>query len=185
MNQGNHSAFTMGSTIVLVVGSIFLVVGYCILTFWGKPTLENAKASTNWPTVQGEVTESRVGIHSDEDGTTYSADITYRYTVNETEIHSDNVWFGGDYSSSARSQFEKIVSRYPVGKEVKVFYKPDDIFIAVLEPGTHFSSYIGFAMGWGFLLIGAALLLVPMAGLFRGRKSHDAEMTTKFEIEQH
>ncbi len=181
MKQHSNSLFTTGSTIVLIVGSVFLIAGYCLLTFWGKLTLDNAKASINWPTVPGEVTESRVDSHRDKDGTTYSAEIVYRYTVDEAEVHSDNVWFGGNYSSSSRGQFEEIVRRYPVGKQVLVYYKPDDIFIAVLEPGAHFTSYIGFVMGWGFLLVGACLLLVPMAGLFRGRKEKEKEEMIYFD----
>jgi len=163
-----------GSTIAFGVGTIFLIVGYCLLTFWGKPTLENAKNSVDWPTVQGEVTKSKVGSHTSEDSTTYSADVTYRYLVNETEIHCDRIWFGDNYSTSDRTMFEKIVKKYPVGKEVKVYYNPDDEFIAVLEPGAVTSSYLGFGMGWGFMGIGIALLLIPMGRmLFKKRNSAD------------
>ncbi len=172
-----QSVFTIGSTIVLVIGTIFLIVGYCILAFWGKPTLRNAKESVDWPTVPGVVTESKVGSHRGDDGTTYSADVTYKYTVDDTEISCERIWFGDNYSSSGRSQFVKIVSEYPVGNEVTVFYKPDDPFIAVLKPGPVFSSYIGFGLGWGFLVIGGGLLLIPMSGFLKlgRRRSSDPE----------
>ena len=161
-----------GRTIAFGVGTIFLVIGYCLLTFWGKPTLENAKNSVNWPTVPGKVTESKIGSHTSDGSTTYSADVTYRYLVEEAEIHSDRVWFGDNYSSSDRTMFERIVNKYPVGKEVKVYYNPDDEFIAVLEPGAVTSSYIGFGMGWGFMGIGFGLLLIPMGRmLFKKRDS--------------
>lgn len=162
-----QSVFTLGSTIVLVIGTVFLIAGYCVLTFWGKPTLKNAKESVNWPTVPGVVTESKVESHSGDDGTTYSADVTYKYTVDETEISSERIWFGDNYSSSNRKQFAKIVSEYPVGIEVTVFYKHDDPFIAVLKPGAVFSSYIGFGLGWGLLVVGGGLLLIPMTGFLK------------------
>lgn len=160
-----------GSTMAFGVGTILFAVGYGLLTFWGKPTLQNAKESTTWPTVPGVVTESEVVSHRSDDGTTYSAEVTYRYTVNEKEIHSNTVWFGDNYSSSNRSQFVEIVNRYPVGKEVTVFYKPNDEFIAVLEPGAVFSSYTGCIVAWVFMGLGSVIMLVPMLSVHFRRKS--------------
>lgn len=159
-----------GTTIALGLGTFFVIAGYCMLTFWGKPTLKNAKDSVDWPTAIGKITESKVGSHTSDGSTTYSADVTYRYTVNDQEIHSDRIWFGDNYSSSNRSTFEKITRKYPIGKEVKVFYMPDDEFVAVLEPGAVTSSYIGFGMGWGFMTIGFGLLLIPIATPFFNKK---------------
>lgn len=156
-----------GSTICLILGTLFLVGGWSVVTLWGKPTLQNAKESVEWPTVKGVVTESKVSSHSGDGSTTYSANIIYRYSVNNTLIHSERVWFGDNYSTSNRSMFTKIVQKYPVGKEVTVYYKPDDEFISVLEPGPVTSSYIGNFVGWVLLAIGGGLLLIPMVNLFK------------------
>lgn len=173
-----------GSTVALGIGTIFVIAGYCMLVFWGKPTLNNAKNSVNWPTTMGKVTESKVGSHRSDGSTTYSADVTYSYTVNDYEIHSDRIWFGDNYSSSSRSVFEKIVRKYPPGKQVKVYYMPEDEFTAVLEPGAVTSSYIGFGMGLGFMVIGFGLLLVPIGSVFFGKKNrqngHDFAMKNEF-----
>lgn len=179
----NHpSKWITGKTIALLIGVVLLAIGYCILEFWAKPTLQNARESPLWPTVPGKVIESKVGIHQDDDGTTYSADVLYNYSVKGTEIHSERVWFGDNYSSSNRDQFVQIVNRYPVGSEVKVYYKPNDAFISALEPGTHPSSYVGYAIGWGLMICGAIILLVTLftRSIFGG-EDHSPRLSDTFE----
>ena len=175
--NANSKSSSMGTFVILIVGTTLAGIGYCVLTFWAKPVLSNARNSVNWPTVTGVITESELKTHSDSDGTTYSAAITYHYTVDENEIHGDRVWFGDNYSSSDLGQHQKVVSRYPVGDEVDVYYKPDDPFISVLEPGAVFTSYVGFATSWIVILIGFGLLLIPMSGWLKLGKSSETSVS--------
>lgn len=164
------SSGKLWSLVPLILGVCFLSGGYALLTFWGRPLLETARASSTWPTTPGKITESKVVIESGNDSTTYRPHIVYRYAVDDLEIFGDRVWLGVSYSSSNRSEHQQVVTKYPVGKEVTVYYDPDDVFTSVLEPGVVFSSYLGMIISWVLLLIGSAALLVPMAGWLKLRQ---------------
>lgn len=137
--------------------AVFLAVGIG-LSLWGWSVLQNARVSESWPTASGEVLSSTVRVDRDEDGTSYFADVTYRYVVDDLEYASDSVSFG-QFGSSDRDHAEGIVARYPVGSQVTVFYDPEDVETAVLEPGVTWSSYM--LLGMGILFIGIPLIMLP------------------------
>lgn len=127
------------------------------MLWWGVTTVRNASVSRNWPAVTGTITASQVAISTDEDGTTYSADVQYTYVVNDRRYTADTVNFG-EYGSGSRSRIDKIVARYPPGGQVTVYYNPDNPGTAVLEPGLSWGSYFGFLMSFAFFIIPAAML---------------------------
>ncbi len=88
----------------------------------------------SFPTTSGQITASEVESHSDSDGTTYGAAITFTYTVNNN-LYSSDTWRFGAWSSSDDDHAREVVGRYPVGQEVTVYYDPDDPESAVLEVG--------------------------------------------------
>ncbi len=144
---------------LLLFGGVFATVGFCVAFFVGRPILNKAKASVDWPTVQGTVDSSEVVRSRDSDGDTmYSAEVVYSYTVDGRKFTCDTVWFGGDFRSSSSSSHHKTVHRYPAGRQVNVHYKPDDPTVAVLEPGTKWSSYFAWGLGWLFCTIGLLVL---------------------------
>lgn len=118
------------------------------LSWWGWTILQDARASSGWPSVQGQITQSVVVEDRDEDGTSYEADVRYEYVVNDQRYNGDVVNFG-EYSGS-RSHAEGIVNRYSVGQTVAVYYDPGEVTTAVLEPGVSTSSYFVLAMGLCF-----------------------------------
>lgn len=91
-------------------------------------------ASQSWSEVQGKVVHSAVKTHSDSDGTSYSLELNYEYSVGnftyrgtkDTEL--PNTMFG---SSSVQNR----VSELPKGKSVPVYYDPRDPTKAVLVRG--------------------------------------------------
>ena len=149
----------MGRLIVSFLGTVFVGVGYLVGIWLGKPILDDAKTSTTWPTTPGEVIESELERHRGEDGTTYSALVVYRYSLDGGEFESDRVWIGGNYSTSNRAEMQAVVREYPVGNRVTVYYSPDDPAQSVLKPGAFISSYVCFGIGMVFLVIGSMLLL--------------------------
>jgi hypothetical protein len=151
--------------ILLLLGGVFTTIGIVAGLVFGKPILDNAKASEQWPQTQGEVLESELHESRGDDGTTYAAHVIYRYSLNGGEFESDRIWFGGDYSTSNRSEMFEIVKMYSVGQAVVVYYSPDDPTEAVLMPGAYTSSYLLFAIGVVFMAIGS-LLLVGFAFMF-------------------
>ena len=136
---------------------IFAIVGVLLTIFWGIPTARNAMESKNWPSVDGRISISDVSENydSDNNSVTYGAKVAYNYIVNGLSYMGSTVAFG-DYSSSDPSHAGNIVSRYPVGKSVKVYYDPDDPKTSVLESGAGWSSFMGLIVGIAFAAIGVA-----------------------------
>ncbi len=158
------------SLVMTFVGVIFMIIGFCIVRFIGKPLLEKAQSSEKWPTTEGVIVTSEVIQKRDDNGLMYSANIVYRYSVNNQQMEGDQIWFGDNYSSSSRTQFQRIVNDYPLNKKVKVFYDPDDPVITVLQPGAFKSTYLLFAFGWGFLGMGGLILLISIILLIWSNK---------------
>jgi hypothetical protein len=156
MRSGKMNFMSKGCGLVgmLLFLGIFVTIGIG-LSLWGWTILQQAQVSQNWPTTSGEVTYSQVRESSDEDGTSYFADVTYGYVANDRRYTSDNVSFGqygGTYKHASG-----IVERYPVGQRVTVSYNPEEPQTAVLEPGATWSSYMILFMG--FMFAGLPLLI--------------------------
>ena len=88
----------------------------------------------SYPETSGRVTRSEVTGRPHDGGTTYHAEIEYAYEVNGIRYHGNrHRYFSG--STGSRRPQEEAVRRYPVGKEVRVFYNPENTGDAVLETG--------------------------------------------------
>ncbi len=159
--------------ILTFVGIIFLLIGFLLTKYLGKPMVEQAKASENWPTTEGIIKSSEVIEKREDNGLMYSANIVYSYTVNGQTIESNQVWFSANYSSSNRQEFQRTVIDYPVGKKVKVYYDPDDPVVAVLNPGAFTSTYIVLFLGRTFMGIGGLLVIISMFLLRKSRSKTD------------
>jgi len=148
----------------ILFGGIFLAIGFG-LSFWGWNILQNAKASSSWPTAEGMVTSSEVARVSDADGgVTYSPELTYEYSTSNTAYEGHTIKFG-ENSYSSRRKAEGIASGYPIGKKVIVYYDPQDPERSVLEPGVSGGSYIVLGIGILFGIIG--LITAPLIVIFR------------------
>jgi len=144
------SIFSMG---------IFLLVGLG-LTYWGWNILQDARASAAWPAADGVVTRSEVTRSTDSDGgDSYSPEITYTYTVNNEQLANKTIKFG-ENSYSSRKKAEGIANSYPVGKNVTVYYDPQQPEKSVLEPGVSAGSYIVIGIGIFFILITLVAALI-------------------------
>ena len=114
----------------IIVGVIFTVVGACVSLFVGKPTLDNARASAAWPKTVGKIVASQVAEQSSRGKRSYWADVHYTFLRDGGEVIGKTLSFGAS-RSSARQSAEAIVARYPVGKEVDVYYNPLDREVSV------------------------------------------------------
>ena len=157
---------------------IFVVVGAIVL-FFGVRGLIRANASVDWPTAQGKVIACSVESSSDDDGTTYHAEILYEFSVDGTTFNGNRVAYG-DYGSSSPSHARSIVNRYPKGKSVTVCYMPEDPEECLLEPGLKAQSWFPPGFGLIFFVIGS-LMLVFLPKLMR--KLPATEQETKSEVE--
>lgn len=146
--------------ILLLLGGIFTTIGIIVGLVVGKPILDQAKATEQWPQTEGEILESELQESSGDQGTMYSAHVVYRYALDGGEFESNRIWYGGVYSTSDRSEMFEIVKQYPVGKTVTVYYSPDSPSESVLIPGAYVLSHVLYVIGLVFLGIGGFLLLI-------------------------
>lgn len=168
---------TVVGCIPTLLGVVFFAMGSGVLIY-GVRNLLLADASRNWPTVKGKVTVSKMGTHRGDKSTTYSADVAYDYTVNGTRYTGDRVTFGS-VSTSSTARARRVLNRYPKGKEVTVYYNPEDPEQSVLEPGIHGATWFLPAFGLLFAVVGAAVFVFRKKFVTRFNILHAAAGTPR------
>jgi len=114
--------------------------------------------SGSWPAVEGTVITSeleKMGSGSDE-GTL--AKVKYRYTVEGQTHENDKVAFGLFRGMVTWGHAAKVITSYPAGKTVKVFFNPKAPDVSCLETG---------GIGWEDIF----MLVVGAYGVFWGTKN--------------
>ncbi|MCA8985998.1 MAG: DUF3592 domain-containing protein [Planctomycetaceae bacterium] len=158
-----------GMMIALPMGLLFACVGGGLLYFWAIPEIRQAKASVAWPHVTGEVKSSEVISKRDsEHGTSYQAEILYSYSIEGEEFENNRVAYGANWSSNKPSGARKTVKQFPVGKEVEVYYNPDDPYDSTLTTGTSWFTYFPAMFAGIFLLVGLAIFIPTTVMLILG-----------------
>ncbi len=148
----------------VLFGLILAAVGIGVCGF-GYVTLTKAKASADWPSIQGTVTSSDVETRRETKGTgskartkiKYTPVVHYSYEVDGREHAASRISFGG-FTSNSSGSAHRVVNRYPVGAEVAIYYDPGDPGTAVLEPGASWTIYLLFPFGGVFALVGVAVM---------------------------
>ena len=108
--------------IALFFFSIFLFV---------KVTRERqkARASLNWPSVEGKITAqwvNRSEVH-DEDGVhvSYIPKVVFEYTVEGLSFQGQRIAFGSEASFNSRKKAEAFLAGYPKDGAIMVYYNFD------------------------------------------------------------
>ena len=138
--------------------------GFVVVTVWRQLDAQRRFEST-----MGVVVSSRVKSHSDSDGTTYSADIRYRYTVAGQEYTSSGYSFG-EMSSSGGGYSRSLVDRHPPGKRVTVYYDPENPANAVLATEVPPMMWFLSLFLQPFILVGVGLVGALVVGAVRRRR---------------
>lgn len=146
-----------------IIGGIFFIVGLILVLAQIKGILKSG-TSKAWPTIHGKVLRSRVHISRSRSSSTnrnsglsvsYRPDIEFVYKIDGIEYHSKRPYYGSNIGSSFKYKRSKdLVDKYPVGKEVKVYYNPGNPKEAILETGLHRELFLGLGMGILFSIIG-------------------------------
>ena len=152
---------------MVIFAGIFAVIGVGVL-LWGIRDSRSAIKSVQWPYVTGQIITSYISESSDDDGTTYGADIHYTYVVNDREYTGTRVSHG-DISTSDSRDAGKIVARYPAEKNVKVYYDPSDPQQSVLETGFSAGLLLPLGLGTIFTLAGGLMLIFFTSTFIRTR----------------
>ena len=115
--------------IAMIVGTVAFAYGiFCLFRMF---------SSRNWASAGGRIVTSHKSLTSTDAGTMADAEIEYEYEVEGKQYRSRVVKSGGDASSSTwergRTEVDKVLARYPIGREVTVYYHPRMPQMACLE----------------------------------------------------
>ena len=168
-------------TVILWSVILLLIAGGAAATYFGAREVLRAKASMDWPTAQGKIIESSVeretrrrkpGESGPLNRKIYRAKILYEYQVDEVTLTGTRIAYvkkkpikvKGDVTSSidrtlAEAHAQGIVDRYPKGKSVSVYYKPDNPKVCLLEPGLGLQAFVAPVLGVFMFIIGGICLL--------------------------
>lgn len=148
----------------------FLFGGIATLIFGSVSSIE-AFYSRSWPIVEGVIKVSQVDTYlsqSDTGATTmYHPQVSFNYFVNGKQYHSDLISLG-DYSTSDQKQTENMLSLYPIGKLVRVYYDPGRPDRAVLEPGPTGGLLIPLFVGTAVTALGVIMTILLFRQMFAG-----------------
>jgi len=123
---------------------------FAMRLFWGGVTILAVSlwvVLSNWHDVKGLYVSDPASFRSAEGrivssstytvtrkrGTYYHYSIEYDFTVDGKSYRSDEVTFNHNYSLDEEFA-QSYISKYPVGKQVTVYYDPHDPSFSVLEP---------------------------------------------------
>ena len=139
-------------------GLIFLLPGLFVLGF-GIQQIYRSISSSSWPTVQGEITDSGVGVtrSGKSNSSNYEARVRYRYTVDGNEYENDTVRIG-QISTFSQTRAQKISEQHPKGMTT-IYYNPTALSDSVLEPGFHFDNVLAPLVGLVFASVGLFMFI--------------------------
>jgi hypothetical protein len=122
-----------GPTIITIVVVIFLLF---VITLTLREVI-NLIICQVWPAVDGVILDSGT-VESGSETSTYSAGILYEYEVEGRKYKSRRVAFMRWWGSEKYAK--RVVDKYPVKTTVKVYYKPSNHKISILEKNTRISD---------------------------------------------
>lgn len=129
----------MKNSIAVVVVLLLSAAGGYLFTLYNDHMTEVAQDSLDWPSVTGLVTRSKMEQTSrktrGKNKTDHRVDVSYEYIVDDEMFENDVVQFNQNNLST--SEKELLVSAYPKGRKVEVFYNPQKPKQAVLIRGSY------------------------------------------------
>lgn len=162
-NAENSSAPFTFKDILYLLGFIFTILVLCGaaigLSMAGVNYIKNAFNSSNWTTTTGEITASYVDkTGSDNTGVSFTAKVKYSYVVDDRRYESDRIGFDEPVKEHPDDAFE-MIAPYEVGQPVTVYYNPEEVGYAVIEPGPTFNIIWLCAAGLFFFLFALAVII--------------------------
>ena len=154
----------------LCFGGFFFLAG-AILLFFAIRTRRKSSASMAWPSTTGQISTASVRQNSatDEDGHvnfTYSPIVEYDFPVNGQAFKGRRINYGIT-ASPTREAAQKEVDRFPIGRQVTVFYNPEKPSEAVLEKKV-VTSKVGLILGIVFMVLTLCTCCISVIMVTRG-----------------
>ena len=154
-SQGQQPAMGWGGIGCMAILLGAAIVGGIGLLDMGLKNLEQARASTTWPTAAGHIVSAKLIEHDEtndegEDTTYYSTQVSYAYAVNGISYTGQRISFGsGSGVPGDPHPAQSTITLYPPGTAVTVYYDPENPQEALLEPGEN-------PIVWGSLWLAGA-----------------------------
>lgn len=84
------------------------------------------------------------------------------YNVDGVRYSSKRVKAGINFSTSSLASAEKTVNKYPVGREIRVYYNPRSPKKSFLETGVNQMLLVTFFISLFIIVIGLGLSILPL-----------------------
>ena len=132
---------------LLVGGPMGFAAALLIYQAWVAQ--KQAWAARQWPQTSGVILSAQVKAtrvrerrrsRSYRTVTRYEPNVIYRYQANGTVHQSNQLYLGQKVLYSHTADVEKILTRYPVGDTITVYYNPENPAIATLSPKTGWAT---------------------------------------------
>jgi hypothetical protein len=152
--------FFLKLNIAQIVALIILIIGFVVFSL-AMISIFKSVLSKSWTTTIGKVIKSEIYTSRDNDANAmYRPDIAFEYIVNGEKYMSDRLYYGVKIMSSGNwINSRKLLEKYPVDKEIIVYYDPDRPIDSVIEPGIHFSLGGFFIFSICFIILGLVIYL--------------------------
>ena len=134
---------------------VVLIVFGLVLGGFGFYRYNMGRQSADWPTANGRITYSHASPHKTKNGNEYSASVRYTYTVSGKNHTGTRITSSDQYQKTLGGA-KNILSSYPAGRDVLVYYNPSNPTSALLETGIRSNVYI---------MLGGAVACILFAGL--------------------
>lgn len=143
---------------VLITGILVSAGGYLVYL--------RTKNTHNWPRTIGTILSSYVEVrehtsakYDGVDSTSYDPFVNYQYEVNGKHYICSKIGYGGINLFGGRNAARRIVSKYPEGAKVTVYYEPHSPRDAVLEPGASTGAILVIIAGVILIIFGIFLVI--------------------------
>jgi hypothetical protein len=128
-------AFNFDSTLSMIIGVVLLVAAP-VAAIFAYSTYCKAKASADWPSIDGTITHSSVEMKRRKARVYYEPQIEYHYKVGGQEYTGTRLSFVLREFDTSEEAAQATSNKYPLNSTQKVFYDPADPASCTLVPGT-------------------------------------------------
>lgn len=121
-------------------------------SLWGWRAIQRNRMKKHWPGVQGQISR----VDQPANTSDLAPHIHFRYQVDGKDYEQE-LAFSGDLSSP--ESVKHYLEKYPTGKDVEVFYNPNNPESATLDKSIGAGDWLVFAYGIGATLLGTFLII--------------------------
>jgi len=132
-----------------IIIALFTLNGFVVALWFGMKIIR-ARKTRQWPQAPGRIVKSVLDANG-------IPQIEFTYQVNDKTY---NIALNTPGASDVTPEIcQRYLDQYPIEANVQVFYHPDKLEHATLQPGPKRDDWLVFATGLGSALLGGSFLL--------------------------